>query len=96
MTRLHPISAPDDLVGGIWAVIATIFVCRSSYHSSVLAGVSRVAAITTAVLLPLASLHPDDAWVGPIMRLADTIVGVLVGVAAAWLSQQITGRQSQS
>jgi uncharacterized membrane protein YccC len=142
VTRLHPISAPDDLVGGIWAVIATIFVCRSSYHSSLLAGVSRVAAtlvsfvlcelyliflpfhlwglalliglstliptlagrpgdsataaITTAVLLPLASLHPDDAWVGPIMRLADTIIGVLVGVAAAWLGHRITGRQSQS
>ncbi|MFZ0047296.1 MAG: FUSC family protein [Streptosporangiaceae bacterium] len=142
VTRLHPISAPDDLVGGIWAVIATIFVCRSSYHSSPLAGVSRVAAtlvsfvlcelyliflpfhlwglalliglstliptlagrpgdsataaITTAVLLPLASLHPDDAWVGPIMRLADTIIGVLVGVAAAWLGHRITGRQSQS
>jgi len=59
-------------------------------------GDSATAAITTAVLLPLASLHPDDAWVGPIMRLADTIIGVLVGVAAAWLGHRITGRQSQS
>jgi uncharacterized membrane protein YccC len=42
--------------------------------------------ITTAVVMVVAGLSPHDAWQQPILRLADTVVGVLVGVvAAAWL-----------
>ena len=135
LPRLHPVSASDETVGGLWAAIATVFVLRSSYPASVTAGISRVAAtlvsfvlcelyliflpfhlwglallialsalvpvlfgrpgdeitaaITTAVLLPLAALHPANAWAGPILRLADTVVGVAVGVGAAWLGRAV-------
>jgi uncharacterized membrane protein YccC len=47
------------------------------------------AAITTALLLALAGVTPQHAWQQPIRRLADTIVGVAVGVAAAWLGQRL-------
>ena len=42
------------------------------------------AAITTTVVMVVAELSPHDAWQQPILRLADTAVGVAVGIAAAW------------
>jgi hypothetical protein len=33
----------------------------------------------------VAKLSPHDAWQQPILRLADTAIGVAVGLAAAWL-----------
>jgi uncharacterized membrane protein YccC len=59
-------------------------------------GDAATAAITTAVLLGLAPLNPHQAWEQPILRLADTIVGVVVGVAAAWLSRRFLGRLASS
>ncbi len=35
LPRLHPVSASDEIVGGLWAAIATVFVLRSSYPASV-------------------------------------------------------------
>jgi uncharacterized membrane protein YccC len=46
---------------------------------------SITAAITTAVVLIVAEVSPHDAWQQPILRLADTVIGVAVGLAAAWL-----------
>ena len=43
------------------------------------------AGITTAVVLVAAKLSPHDAWRQPILRLADTAIGVAVGLMAAWL-----------
>jgi uncharacterized membrane protein YccC len=50
------------------------------------------AAITTAVLLAIAVLDPHHAWLQPILRLADTVVGVIVGIAAAWLGRRLIGQ----
>ena len=120
----------DDLLGGMWAAIATVFVLRHSYHQSIAAALSRIsatlvsfalclaylaflpfhawalavlnglsalaatligrpedaitAAITTTVVLVVAQLSPHDAWHQPILRLTDTVIGVAVGIAAAW------------
>jgi hypothetical protein len=135
LTRIHSVSTADDLLGGLWAVIATVFVCRFSYHQSMTAAVSRTSAtfvsfvfclvyliflpshpwaiaaligasalavtligrpgdaitagITTAVVMVAAALSPHEAWQQPILRLADTIVGVAVGVAAAWVGLRV-------
>ena len=59
-----------------------------------LPGHATTAAITTAVVLVASSLSPQLAWQQPILRLADTVVGVAVGVAAAWLGLRVTGRQA--
>jgi multisubunit Na+/H+ antiporter MnhB subunit len=135
LSRVYSSSRDDDLLGGMWAVLATIFVLRDSFGKSLAAAVSRMAAtsvsfvlcliylaflpfhpwalavlvsasalavmligrpgdavtagITTAVIMVVAAISPQHAWQQPILRLADTIVGVVVGAAAAWTGMQI-------
>jgi uncharacterized membrane protein YgaE (UPF0421/DUF939 family) len=125
----------DELLGGMWAVIATIFVFRYSYGESVHAALSRTSAtllsfalcfvyllvspfrlwglvlliaigafvlellgrsediitasITTAVVMVVAVLSPQHAWKQPILRLIDTMVGIGVGVAGAWIALKL-------
>ena len=134
-SRVYSLSRADDLVGSLWAVIATVFVYRDSYERSVSAAVSRLeatlvsfalcliyliflpfqpwalavligastltvtllgrpedvitAGISTAVVMVSAALSPQDAWRLPFLRLADTIVGVAVGIAAAWADLRV-------
>jgi uncharacterized membrane protein YgaE (UPF0421/DUF939 family) len=134
LSWVHSVAPADDMLGGLWAVIAAIFVNRSSYSESERAAVSRMAAtfvsfvycliyltflpfhtwalavlvgvsaltatligrpgdavtaaITTAVVLLIAAVSPHGAWEQPILRLADTAIGVAVGVASAWLDQR--------
>ena len=131
LSLVYSVSAADDALGGLWAVIATVFLFRDSYNKSLAAAVSRMAAtlvsfvlclaylaflpfhpwglailvglsvlvtaligrpgdeitagITTAVVMVSAGLSPQDAWRQPILRLADTAIGVAVGLVAAWL-----------
>jgi len=54
------------------------------------------AGITTAVVLVVAALAPHEAWRQPILRLADTVVGVAVGVAAAWGLRAIRARRKSA
>ena len=42
------------------------------------------AGITTAVVMVVAAMSPADAWHQPLLRLADTVVGIAVGVACKW------------
>ena len=42
--------------------------------------------ITTAVVMVVAAISPRQAWLQPVLRMVDTIIGVSVGVVAAWLS----------
>jgi uncharacterized membrane protein YccC len=41
--------------------------------------------ITTAVVMVVAAVSPQDAWQQPLLRLVDTVVGIAVGVACKWL-----------
>jgi uncharacterized membrane protein YccC len=131
LSLVYSVSTADDALGGMWSVIATVFLFRDSYNRSLAAAVSRMAAtlvsfvlclaylaflpfhpwglallvglsvlitvligrpedeitagITTTVVMVAASLSPHDAWRQPILRLADTAIGVAVGLVAAWL-----------
>lgn len=128
LANVYSVSRDDDLLGGMWAVVATIFVYRFSREESVHSALSRMAAtlvsfvlclaylalfpfhvwgmaaligigtvavalmgrpedtittgITIAVIMVVAELSPHHAWRQPILRLADTAVGVAVGLAA--------------
>jgi uncharacterized membrane protein YgaE (UPF0421/DUF939 family) len=141
LANTYSISRDDDLLGGMWAAVATIFVCRDSNAESVRSALSCMAAtsvsfalcliyllmfpfkiwgmaaligigtivvtiigrpddaittgITIAVVLVVAALSPQDAWRQPVLRLADTAVGVAVGVAVAWLSGNAMSRGRQ-
>lgn len=139
-TKVHSLSKPDDLLGGMWTVIATVFVYRVSYQDSQTAALSRMSAtllsfalclaylalspfhpwglallvgagafvltligrpgdivtcsITTAVVMVVADLSPHDAWQQPILRLADTVIGVAVGFGAAWAAMRVSSPQT--
>jgi hypothetical protein len=43
------------------------------------------AGITTAVVMVVAAMSPEDAWHQPLLRLADTMVGITAGVACKWV-----------
>jgi len=57
-------------------------------------GDAVTAAITTAVVLVAPAVSPQHAWQQPILRLADTVVGVVIGVAAAWLGLRVTRQRA--
>jgi uncharacterized membrane protein YccC len=52
-------------------------------------GDAATAAITTAVVLIVADVSPRDAWEQPILRFFDTLIGVVIGVAAAWVTLRV-------
>jgi len=41
--------------------------------------------ITTAVVLVVARISPENAWHQPLLRFADTLVGIAVGVSCRWI-----------
>jgi uncharacterized membrane protein YccC len=128
----------SDLLGGMWAVAATIFVFRETRRDSLAAGADRLIAtgvsfglclpylwlfrftplgmavvlaigtlvmallrrrddivttgITTAVVLVVAAISPQDAWQQPLLRLVDTVVGITVGVACKWAASYLFDR----
>jgi uncharacterized membrane protein YccC len=46
--------------------------------------------ITTAVVMVVAGISPHDAWLQPILRLMDSVVGIAVGIVASWVSLRVT------
>jgi len=90
------------LVSFLLCLLYLIFLPFHSWALAVLIGASALivtligrpqdaitAGITTAVVLVVAAVSPHDAWQQPILRLADTIVGVAVGVSAAWIGLRV-------
>jgi uncharacterized membrane protein YgaE (UPF0421/DUF939 family) len=51
-------------------------------------------AITTAVVLIVAAENPQTAWQQPLLRLADTVAGVVVGMACKWIASFLFFRVS--
>jgi uncharacterized membrane protein YccC len=44
------------------------------------------------VLLIVVAVSPQHAWLQPILRFGDTVVGVVVGIVAAWGLRAIRSR----
>jgi hypothetical protein len=67
LTRVYHLSPADDLIGGLWAVIATVFVFRDTYQHSVSAAVTRIGATSVSLVLCLAYLAflPFRTWALP-------------------------------
>jgi uncharacterized membrane protein YccC len=53
-------------------------------------GDSVTTGVTIAVVMVVALLEPRNASEQPILRFADTVLGVIVGVATAWLVRRAT------
>ena len=88
------------LVSFAYCLVYLAFLPFHSWALAALAGVSALtatligrpgdaitAAITTTVVLVVAEVSPHGAWEQPILRLADTVIGVAVGVGSASLDQ---------
>jgi uncharacterized membrane protein YccC len=41
--------------------------------------------ITTTVVMVVAAMSPQDAWHQPLLRFADTVVGIAIGVTCKWI-----------
>jgi uncharacterized membrane protein YccC len=76
------VSHADDVLGGIWAVIATVFVYRTSYAGSASAALSRMSATLLSFCLCLVYLVilPVDA------------VGLAAMVGVSGLAATLLGR----
>jgi uncharacterized membrane protein YccC len=146
VTRLSSrfVDKPTDLLGGMWAVVAAVFVFRETRARSLSAGIARLGAtcvsfalcllylsllpftpagmatligigtvammllgrrddivttgITTVVVMVVAAIDPENAWQQPLLRLADTVVGIAVGVSCKWVASflfyKFTGKQA--
>jgi len=132
------VDTPTDLLGGMWAAIAAIFVFRETELDSSSAGVARLIAtcvsfalclpylwlfpatplstatllaigtvvmmllhrrddiittgITTVVVMVVAAIDPHDSWRQPLLRLADTVVGIVIGVSCQWIGFHLLRR----
>jgi uncharacterized membrane protein YccC len=64
LTGIHSVSRDDDLLGGMWAVAATIFVYRYSHAESLRAALSRLAATSVSFALCFVYLliFPFNMW----------------------------------
>src|SRR5215470_16873232 len=49
-------------------------------------------AITIAIIMIIAASNPQDAWLQPLLRLVDTLVGISVGVACKWVASLVIYR----
>lgn len=64
LTHVYSLSRANDLLGGMWAVVATIFVYHDTYQRSVSAALSRIAATSASFILCFVYLLllPFHAW----------------------------------
>ena len=43
--------------------------------------------ITITVVMVVGALNPDKAWLEPLLRLVDTLIGSAVAIGAAWIAR---------
>jgi uncharacterized membrane protein YccC len=77
----YSVSNDDDLLGGMWAVVATIFVYRYSQAESVRSALSRMASTLVSFVLCLAYLllFPFNLWGMAALIAIGTVAVSLMG-----------------
>jgi uncharacterized membrane protein YccC len=45
--------------------------------------------ITTAVVMVVVAMDTRHAWIQPLLRLVDTVVGIAVGIAVKWVGSHL-------
>ncbi len=124
------VASASDILSGMWAVSATVFVFRTAGVSSLTAGIGYLVAtgvsfllclaylalfpftalglgavigagvvvlavlnrrddiimagVTSTILMVVARMRPEHAWVEPLLRMGDTLVGLVVGLGFKW------------
>ena len=79
--HVHTESRASVLIGALWAVISTIFVCRDSYQQSVAAAVSRMTATLASFALCLIYLIflPFYTWALALLIGLSALAVILIG-----------------
>src|SRR5580704_4413927 len=74
-------SRDDQMLGGMWSVVATLFVCRESYTQSVSAALSRAAATSVSFILCLGYLlaFPFSPWGMAIVIAIGAVLLIVIG-----------------
>jgi len=85
-------SRDDQLLGGMWSVIATVFVFRESYRQSVSAALSRTAATSLSFVLCLGYLlvFPFSSWGMAILIGIGTVILIMVNRPGDVITASIT------
>lgn len=81
------IAASHPWAMGMLVALGTILVTLAGRP-----GDSVTTGVTIAVVMVVAELEPRNAWEQPILRLADTFIGVIIGLATASLVRSATTR----
>jgi uncharacterized membrane protein YgaE (UPF0421/DUF939 family) len=73
-------SRDDQLLGGMWSVVATLFVCRQSYNESVSAALSRTAATSLSFILCLGYLLflPFSSWGMAVLIAIGAVILIMI------------------
>jgi uncharacterized membrane protein YccC len=82
LARIHSVSGADDVLGGVWAVIATVFVYHTSYDASTTAALTRMTATLLSFCLCLIYL----------LILPVTAVGLAAMIGITGLATTLLGR----
>lgn len=92
LVHTYSISRDDDLLGGMWAVVATIFVYRYSDAESVRSAFSRLAAtfISFALCLVYLLIFPFHLWGMAALIGIGTIVVTIMGRSDDTITTGIT------
>lgn len=83
------IAAPHPWAMAMLIALGTVLVTLAGR-----AGDSVTTGVTIAVVMVVAQLEPRNDWEQPILRFADTVIGVIVGLATAWLVASATTRRA--
>jgi len=85
-------SRDDQMLGGMWSVVATMFVCRQSYKESLGAALSRTAATSLSFILCLGYLllFPFSAWGMAILIGIGSVILVMIDRPGDVITASIT------
>jgi len=85
-------SRDDQLLGGMWSVVATLFVCRESYEQSIVAALSRTAATSLSFILCLGYLLllPFSSWGMAILIAVGAVILTMINRPGDIITTSIT------
>ncbi|MDX6491888.1 MAG: hypothetical protein QOD43_2133 [Gaiellaceae bacterium] len=92
LSRVHFISASDDLLGGMWATVATVFVFRDAYQQSSTNAMLRMTATVISFVLCLVYLVflPFHPWGMALLIGIGAAIAMLAGQKNAVVTTGIT------
>jgi hypothetical protein len=92
LVNVYSISRDDDLLGGMWAVAATIFVYRDSYEESGSAALSRMFAtlVSFALCFVYLLILPFNVWGMAGLIAIGAIAVVMIGRSNDMITTSIT------